>query len=176
MAETQQLLKKAQAAAKPRLACLGKITTIADVKEPQNGGLYHHIPIEITPVQAGQKATLRLLFWPEAFVTDPDSLSYDGTKKKGVDKANDENRSRSFVYRRNLSSESDDAFLQVLIAGKEKEFFEALGKVLVKGRVEPAEFRKVLVSFIANKDIAYVLRQEAQKKDGSDKRVLGDRY
>ena len=175
--------KSAQAAEKPKLACVGRLSGLGDTGFTDSGD-YIKLQILIDGYGASQNARLTFLYRPEWFVPGFDPSSYEGVE--GVSEA-EAKRLKSYlgVYRRNIAEQDATSTLLGLCGGDEEAYNELATKLfsldlqsLIDQGVEgvkqiPEVVKTAIAEFFDNQDaagkrIGYILQQQSRKTDEVD--------
>lgn len=173
--------KSAQAAEKPTLACIGRVSSFGDCGITDSGN-YLKQAIQLDGYGAGPNQRLTFLYRPEWLVPGFDSAVYEGS---------DEPDAKTYLgfYRKNIAEDEGVSTLLGLCGGATEDgiaaFNELAGKLFAldiqsyidrgaEGIKEiPGVVKACLVDFFENQEtagkrIGYILRQQQQKTDETD--------
>lgn len=170
--------KQTANAPKPDLLCIGDVIEVGELKPPTEFSTMHSFAITLNPFQNGQKATIFLKFWPEAFTAafDPQSIEPNRElptrwtrKEEGLIDTpelllNDLLYDKFRTHSKFIGSDSGDAVLQVLVGDKWDAYNEAFAALEAAGKLDPETIRQTTAQFIRGATCIYRMRQ--QFRDG----------
>ena len=168
--------KSAQAAEKPKLACVGRLSGLGDTGFTESGD-YIKLQILIDGYGASQNARLTFLYRPEWFVPGFDPSSYEG--------AGEAEKKFLGVYRRNIA-EQDATSVLLGLCGGDEEAYNTLASTLFSLDLQslidqgtegvkqiPEVVKAAIAEFFDNQEtagkrIGYILQQQSRKTDEVD--------